>query len=37
MANFTGADVITVADVETYQPDAFDFGLASGDAKVKHG
>jgi len=34
MANFTGADVITVANVQTYQPDAFDFGLASNDAKV---
>jgi hypothetical protein len=34
MANFTGADVITVADVQTYQPDAFDFGIASDDAKV---
>jgi hypothetical protein len=34
MANFTGADVITVADVQTYQPDAFDFGIASNDAKV---
>jgi len=34
MANFTGADVITVANVQTYQPDAFDFGIASNDAKV---
>ena len=34
MANFTGANVIVVADVQTYQPDAFDFGLASNDAKV---
>lgn len=34
MANFTGADVITVADIQTYQPDAFDFGIASDDAKV---
>ena len=34
MANFTGADVITVSDVQTYQPDAFDFGIASNDAKV---
>lgn len=34
MANFTGADVITASDVQTYQPDAFDFGLASDDAKV---
>lgn len=34
MANFTGSDVITVADVQTYQPDAFDFGIGSSDAKV---
>ncbi len=34
MANFTGSGVIVVADVQTYQPDAFDFGLASNDAKV---
>ena len=34
MANFTGLNVITVADVQTYQPDAFDFGIASNDAKV---
>lgn len=34
MANFTGADVITVSDVQTYQPDAFDFGIASNDSKV---
>jgi len=34
MANFTGSDVITVADVQTYQPDAFDFGIASNDSKV---
>jgi len=31
MANFTGLNVITVADVQTYQPDAFDFGIASND------
>ena len=34
MTNFTGTGVIVVADVQTYQPDAFDFGLASNDAKV---
>ena len=34
MANFTGLNVITVADVQTYQPDAFDFGIASNDSKV---
>ena len=34
MANFTGADVITASDVQIYQPDAFDFGIASNDSKV---
>ena len=34
MTNFTGSGVITVADVQTYQPDAFDFGIASNDSKV---
>ena len=29
MANYTGADVITHADVTKYQPDAFDFGIAN--------
>ena len=29
MANYTGADVITASDVTKYQPDAFDFGIAS--------
>ena len=31
MANYTGADVITASDVTKYQPDAFDFGIASTD------
>ncbi len=29
MANYTGADVIVASDVTKYQPDAFDFGIAS--------
>jgi len=29
MANYTGADVIVAADVTKYQPDVFDFGIAS--------
>ena len=29
MANYTGADVITTADVLKYQPDAFDFGIST--------
>ena len=34
MANYTGADVITTSDVLKYQPDAFDFGIASGASEV---
>src|SRR6056300_1392670 len=34
MTNFTGLNVITTSDVTAYQPDAFDFGIASGDSKV---
>ena len=34
MTNFTGLNVITTDDVIAYQPDAFDFGIASGDSKV---
>ena len=34
MANYTGADVITASDVTKYQPDAFEFGLASGSTEV---
>ena len=34
MANFTGANVITAADVTAYQTDAFDFGIASGASTV---
>jgi len=29
MANYTGANVIVAGDVTKYQPDAFDFGIAS--------
>ena len=31
MANYTGANVIVAGDVTKYQPDAFGFGIASGD------
>jgi len=34
MANYTGADVIVAADVTKYQPDAFGFGIASGDTET---
>ena len=34
MTNFTGLNVITTDDVIAYQPDAFDFGIASNDSKV---
>ena len=34
MTNFTGLNVITTSDVTNYQPDAFDFGIASGDAQT---
>jgi len=34
MANYTGADVITSADVTKYQPDAFSFGIASTDTEA---
>ena len=34
MTNFTGLNVITTSDVTNYQPDAFDFGIASGDSKT---
>ena len=36
MANFTGANVCDVVEIETYQPDVFSFGIASGDSKVSH-
>ena len=29
MANYTGANVIVAGDVTKYQPDIFDFGIAS--------
>ena len=34
MANYTGADVITASDVTKYQPDAFQFGIASTDTEA---
>lgn len=34
MANYTGADVITAADITKYQPDAFGFGIASTDTEA---
>ena len=34
MANYTGANVITASDVTKYQPDAFGFGIASGDTET---
>ena len=34
MANFTGANVITASDVTKYQPDVFDFGIASGSTEA---
>tara|TARA_A100001201_G_scaffold84026_1_gene74553 strand:+ start:97 stop:582 length:486 start_codon:yes stop_codon:yes gene_type:complete len=36
MANFTGANVCDVVEIETYQPDIFSFGIASNDSKVSH-
>ena len=34
MTNFTGANVITASDVTKYQPDVFDFGIASGSTEA---
>ena len=34
MANFTGANVITASDVTKYQPDVFEFGIASGSTEA---
>jgi hypothetical protein len=34
MANYTGADVIIAGDITKYQPDAFDFGIASTDTEA---
>jgi hypothetical protein len=34
MSNFTGTGVIVANDVTSYQPDAFGFGIASGDAQT---
>ena len=36
MANYTGANVTDVVEIETYQPDVFGFGIASNDSKVSH-
>ena len=36
MANFTGANVCDVVEIETYQPDVFGFGIASNDSKVSY-
>ncbi len=36
MANFTGANVCDVVEIETYQPDVFSFGIASNDSKVSY-
>ena len=34
MSNFTGTGVIVASDVTSYQPDAFGFGIASGDSQT---
>ena len=34
MANYTGANVIVAGDVTGYQPDAFEFGIASTDTEA---
>ena len=34
MANYTGANVIVASDVTKYQPDIFDFGIASGSTEA---
>ena len=34
MANFKGADVIVASDVTKYQPDCFEFGIASGSTEA---
>ena len=36
MTNFTGANVCDVVEIETYQPDSFNFGIASNDSKVSY-
>lgn len=36
MANYTGADVIVAGDVTKYQPDAFDFGIASNSTEANN-
>ena len=36
MANYTGANVCDVVEIETYQPDSFNFGIASNDSKVSY-
>ena len=34
MANYTGANVIVAGDVTKYQPDIFDFGIASNSTEA---
>ena len=34
MANYTGANVIVAGDVTGYQPDAFEFGIATTDTEA---
>ena len=36
MANFTGLNVVDAGEISKYQPDTFNFGIASGDSKVTH-
>tara|TARA_R100000231_G_scaffold726_3_gene1321 strand:+ start:418 stop:903 length:486 start_codon:yes stop_codon:yes gene_type:complete len=36
MANFTGLNVVDAGEISKYQPDAFNFGIGSGDSKVTH-
>ena len=36
MANFSGANVCDAGEIAKYQPDAFNFGVGSGDSKVSH-
>ena len=36
MANFAGLNVVDAGEISKYQPDTFNFGIASGDSKVTH-
>ena len=36
MANLTGLNVVDAGEISKYQPDTFNFGIASGDSKVTH-